>query len=163
MWLETELGGYVQLSHVAQLVPVYYGDQRGGAVQVVLTSGIEQVVDFGFASEEEAREAVRSVLHLARLADQGLWGRSGDLITLEQALAQGRRLAEREGRLQPSPPRAPAPPPLPEASAPGRLSEAEVERADAVLADAAEHARAINAGAAAAPGQGSRPATTSAS
>lgn len=141
MWLETELGGWVQLAHVAQLIPVAH--DQGAAVQVVLTCGIEQVVDYGFADEAEAADAIRAVLNLARLADQGLWGRTGDVIGFQQALERQRLLAARQAPVPP-------PPPAPEDAAssfppgPRPLTPAEIQRADSVLAGAAEHARTIN-------------------
>ncbi len=146
MWLETQLGGFVQLTHVGQLIPVMYGDERGAAVNVAMASGAEQVLETGFASEQEAQEAIRAVLHLARLADQGL-ARTITTITFREALAGQRRLlaAVRDQQANSSFP-----------PAPERLSEEEIKRADGTLADAAEYARAINEGRVAAPTQ--RPA-----
>ncbi len=150
MWLETQLGGFVQLTHVGQLIPVMYGDERGAAVNVAMASGAEQVLETGFASEQEAQEAIRAVLHLARLADQGL-ARTITTITFREALAGQRRLlaAVRDQQANSSFPPAPEGnssfPPAP--PAPPGLSREETERADAVLADAAEHARTINAAA----------------
>ncbi len=156
MWLETQLGGFVQLTHVGQLIPVMYGDERGAAVNVAMASGAEQVLETGFASEQEAQEAIRAVLHLARLADQGL-ARTITMITFREALAGQRRLAAavRDQQAKSSFPPAPEGnssfPPAPE-----RLSEEEIKRIDGTLADAAEYARAINEGRVAAPTQ--RPA-----
>ncbi len=146
MWLETQLGGFVQLTHVGQLIPVVYGDERGAAVNVAMASGAEQVLETGFASEQEAQEAIRAVLHLARLADQGL-ARTITMITFREALAGLRRLLAgvRDQQANSSFP-----------PAPERLSEEEIKRADGTLADAAEYARAINEGRVAAPTQ--RPA-----
>jgi len=152
--LETEHGGYVQLSHVAQLIPEHYLDGRAhnGLVRAVLASGAEQVVESGFASELEARDAVRAVLALARTYDRH--GDTGAVATLQQALEGVRRLAAAamaRNTLRPAPERNSSFPP-----APGKLSEEEIKRIDGTLADAAEYARAVNEGRAVAPIQ--RPA-----
>ena len=152
MWLDTELGGYVQLAHVAQLIPVGYNDKRAGAVHAMLANGEEAVLETGYASKHEAGEAIRAVLHLARRYDQR--GDPGVLVTVQQALEEHRRMAAAAAAMD-TRPTSPGPPPLPEAPeanssflpAPGKLSEAELGQ----LETAAEQARAINTDAAAAP------------